>query len=190
MQVYLDAFHFHSGRMDQQMEVHHYCAPLNEDFIQCALFDGNGEGARLVGVEYVISEKLFKTLPGEEKKMWHSHVYEVMSGQLISPDLSESAEKDLMKNIVSTYGKTWHTWPTDHWAGALPLGIPALMMGFIAEGQADPALVEKRDRRFGISTESKRRARTDIKAPQVQTGADGWQTGQAIQLEQRTIPAK
>lgn len=29
------------------------------------------------GVEYVISEKVFKTLPQEEKQLWHSHEFEV-----------------------------------------------------------------------------------------------------------------
>ena len=30
-------------------------------------------GARLIGVEYIISERLFKALPEEEKRFWHSH---------------------------------------------------------------------------------------------------------------------
>jgi hypothetical protein len=29
------------------------------------------------GVEYVVSEKVFQTLPAEEKQLWHSHNYEV-----------------------------------------------------------------------------------------------------------------
>lgn len=30
-------------------------------------------GARLIGVEYIISERLFRELPQDEKKYWHSH---------------------------------------------------------------------------------------------------------------------
>lgn len=30
-------------------------------------------GARLLGVEYIISERLFNELPEEEKRFWHSH---------------------------------------------------------------------------------------------------------------------
>jgi len=30
-------------------------------------------GARLLGVEYIISERLFREQPEEEKKYWHSH---------------------------------------------------------------------------------------------------------------------
>lgn len=35
--AYLDGFHFYNGRMNEQMEVHHYCAILNEELIQCVI---------------------------------------------------------------------------------------------------------------------------------------------------------
>src|SRR5687768_8201865 len=38
--AYLDGFHFYNGRMEQQMEAHHYCAILNDDVIQCVIYDG------------------------------------------------------------------------------------------------------------------------------------------------------
>jgi hypothetical protein len=183
LEVYLDAFHFHNGDMEEQMEIHHYCSQLNEVLIQCALFDGNTAGARLVGVEYVITEKAFKTLPDEEKKMWHSHVYEVKSGQLISPGLSDEAERELMKTIISTYGKTWHTWSMEHMNDRLPLGVPSLMMAFTKDGQAHPGLVEKGGKRFDVSTEAKRKSREDMEAPLVQPGADAWQSGKAFQAK-------
>jgi hypothetical protein len=190
LQIYLDAFHFHNGDFHRQMEVHHFCGGLESGVIQCALFDGKEPGARLIGIEYVIGEAVFASLPVEEKKLWHSHVYEVKSGQLTSPNLSLSGELDLMKQIASTYGKTWHTWHTDHLDGKLPLGVPSLMMGFTADGQADPALVEKRDRKFGISTEAKKRERTDLPSPPVLPGANGWQTGDAFQLKLKKVPMK
>jgi hypothetical protein len=183
--LYLNAFHFHNGDMGTQMEIHHYCGPVSEELTQCALYDARSEGARLVGVEYVISEKAFKGLPDDEKKMWHSHVYEVKSGQLIAPDLSVQAEHDLLKNLISTYGKTFHTWDTHHWDSRLPLGVPSLMMAFTADGQAHAAMVEKRDKSFGISTEAKKRANADIPAPAVQPGADAWQKGDVVQVKLR-----
>jgi hypothetical protein len=36
----------------------------------------------MVGIEYVIAEKLFEGLPADEKKYWHSHKHEVESGML------------------------------------------------------------------------------------------------------------
>ena len=65
--MYLDGFHVAKDDPAVQMEAHHYCNQVNEDLAQCVLFDGNTAAARLTGVEYIISEKLYKTLPAEEK---------------------------------------------------------------------------------------------------------------------------
>src|SRR5690606_24336457 len=85
--TYLDGFHFYNGDLDAQMEAHHYVSRLNEDVHQAIIFDGNGEDAKIMGVEYIISERLFRELPEEEKKLWHSHHYEVRSGTLIAPGI-------------------------------------------------------------------------------------------------------
>src|SRR4051794_16241957 len=53
--AYLDGFHFYSGRRQDQMEAHHYCAILNDDLIQCVIYDGNVKDAKLMGVEYIVS---------------------------------------------------------------------------------------------------------------------------------------
>jgi len=180
--MYLDGFHFYSGNMKGQMEAHHYCTKLNEDVTQCVIYDGNGADAKLMGVEYIISEKLFKNLPDEERKLWHSHAYEVKSGTLIAPGIPPAAEYELMEQIVSTYGKTIHTWHTDL-DKELPLGTPLLMMGFTHDGQLDTTLVQARDQRFNVSTAEKRRNRADIPTPSVQPGANAWQKGEVRQLQ-------
>ena len=90
LNAYLDGFHFYNGNMKGQMEAHHYCANVNEDLIQCVIYDGNANDAKLMGVEYIVSARLFITLPDSEKAMWHSHVHEVKSGQLIAPGIPES----------------------------------------------------------------------------------------------------
>jgi len=178
---YLDGFHFYNGNMKGQMEAHHYCAILSDDMIQCVIYDGNVADAKLMGVEYIVSAKLFQTLPAEEKALWHSHVHEVKSGQLIAPGLPDAAEKALMTKLVGTYGKTWHTWHTDQHKG-LPIGVPQLMMGFTADGQADPKMVAARDQRFNVSSAEKRQQRADIPAPAIDPGADGWQRAHEIQV--------
>lgn len=188
LDAYLDGFHFYNGSLAHQVEAHHYCGHLNEDLIQCVIYDGNGAEAKLMGVEYIVLADMFASLPDAEKHMWHSHVHEVRSGQLIAPDLPDAAERALMEKIANTYGKTWHTWQTDTHAG-LPLGTPQLMMGFTANGQADPALVQSRDERFGVSSETKKRQRVDIEYPGIDRQADAWQKGIVLQLvavEQRS----
>lgn len=180
--AYLDGFHFYNGDKNGQMEAHHYVTVLNEDVMQAVIYDSNTKDARLMGVEYIISERLFKTLPPEEKKLWHSHQYEVKSGSLVAPGLPAVADKALMNKIVNTYGKTWHTWHTDR-DKTLPLGIPALMMGFTAEGQLDPALLADRDRRLDINTQAIKREREDLIAHPVVKGANAWEQGDVIQLK-------
>jgi len=182
MSTYLDGFHFYSGELKGQMEAHHYVTVLNEDVMQAVIYDGNTSDAKLMGIEYIISERLFKTLPEEEKAYWHSHRYEVKSGSLVAPGLPEAAEKPLMSKIVNTYGKTWHTWHTDR-DKTLPLGAPALMMGFTDDGQLNPRLLADRDRRFNIDSHQLRESRKTIVANPVASGADGWQNGTAIQLK-------
>lgn len=183
--TYLDGFHFYSGRMDVQMEAHHYCSILNDDVIQCVIFDGNVKDAKIMGVEYIVSAKIFSTLSDAEKAMWHSHVHEVKSGQLIAPGVPQAAEQALMEKLVNTYGKTWHTWHTDL-QKQLPLGVPQLMMGFTADGQADAAMVEARDRRFGINSAEKRMDRRSIPEPAIDPGADVWERGKAVQIHDPT----
>src|SRR4051794_17695634 len=102
----MDGFHFYSGKMKRQMEKKHYCSVVNEDLNQCVIFDGNSKNSKIMGVEYIISKKAYETLPSDEKKLWHSHVYEVKSGELIAPGIPQAAEHEFMKKIAATYGKT------------------------------------------------------------------------------------
>jgi hypothetical protein len=174
-------FHFYSGDMKRQVRSDHYCTHLNEEVFQCVIYDSAKRDARLIGVEYIISERLFLTLPEDEKKLWHSHRHEVMSGELIAPDLPDAAEKALMKTLVSTYGKTWHFWQVDR-GDALPLGLPKLMMAFTADGQADAAMVAARDESLGIDSKKVRAKRADIETRPPAAGADAWTRGPAFQI--------
>jgi hypothetical protein len=177
-------FHFYSGEQGRQVRADHYCAHLSEDVMQCVIYDSDKKNARLIGIEYIISEALFRQLPEEEKKLWHSHRHEVMSGELVAPGLPEIAEKELMEKLVTTYGKTWHTWQVDRDA-RVPVGIPQLMMAFTADGQIDANKVSARNAELGIDQQKKRQSRAAIPAAPVAPGADAWQKGEVFQLELR-----
>jgi hypothetical protein len=183
--AYLDGFHFYNGNMRGQMEAHHYCAILNDELIQCVIYDGNVKDAKIMGVEYIVSRRLFETLPAGEKPLWHSHVHEVKSGTLVAPGIPEVAEHELMEKLVGTYGKTFHTWHTDL-QKELPIGVPQVMMGFTADGQLDAAILSARDQRMGIDSNEKKRSRADIAAPPIAAGADGWQHGKTVQIADPT----
>ena len=178
--------HFYNGNMERQVIAHHYCSHYNKDVHQCVIYDSDRSQARLVGIEYIISAELFAGLPAEEKPLWHSHLYEVKSGQLTQPDVSAAAENELMKELVGTYGKTWYTWQVDR-GDQLPLGIPQLMMAFVADGQAKPELLAARDAQQGISTAEKKNSRAELVPPAVLSGADDWQKGGAVQLQLHAV---
>lgn len=165
LQVYVVGFHPMAQNPQVQFEAHHFCRQVNQDFMHCALYDGNTEDANLTGIEYIISERLFAELPDEERQYWHPHNGEILSGQLVAPGIPAVAEKELMRGKINSYGKTWHTWNTGH-AGMpgdrLPLGPPHLAWSFSREGEIKPGLTEERDRRLGISTAEKREQRQDL----------------------------
>ncbi|MCF2446722.1 OBAP family protein [Dyadobacter sp. CY345] len=179
--TYLDGFHFYNGNINAQMEAHHYVSQLNEDLYQAIIFDGNKDDAKIMGIEYIITSKLFATLSQEEKLLWHSHSFEVSSGSLIAPGIPEIAEHELMEKLISTYGKTIHTWHTDQ-QRTLPIGAPMIMMGFTKDGQLHSELLNDRDKRFNISTQKKKENRIDIPVPKPASDADAWQKGQIRQF--------
>lgn len=165
MDVHLVGFHPLKDDPEHQMIAHHFCHQVNEDFAQCVLFDGSGRDARLNGIEYIISDKLFQRLPEEEREYWHPHNGEILSGQLVAPGIPEVAEHELMERKINSYGKTWHVWNTGGPGMAgdeLPLGEAALAWSFSRDGEIQPALVEHRDRELGIDTAARRRARQDL----------------------------
>lgn len=163
--VYVVGFHPMRDDPEQQMIAHHYCRVVNEDFIQCVVFDGDTRDARLTGVEYIISERLFESLPENEKRKWHPHNYEILSGTLIAPGLPEKAERALMRRLMNSYGKTWHLWMTGgpgHHPDALPTGDACLAWSFNHDGESDESMIGRRDRAVGISSAKRRRLRAEL----------------------------
>jgi hypothetical protein len=176
MNVYIVGFHPMKDHPEHQMEAHHFCRQVNQDFAQCVLFDGNGRDANLNGIEYIISEKLFETLPAQERQYWHPHNGEILSGQLVAPGIPAVAEKALMKDKMNSYGKTWHVWNTgmlDQGGDQLPLGPAMLAWSFTRDGEARPGLVEQRDKKLGLDSADKRRQRADLQSlSKPQSGVD------------------
>jgi hypothetical protein len=165
----------HVAKKDPKIQfiAQHYCAAHTSDdngdaMFQCVLFDTSAKNAKLLGVEYVVSDKIYRQLPDEEKKYWHPHTYEVLGGGLIAPGLEAEEEKKFMNMILTTWGKTWHTWPDAK--TAVPLGEPLLIWSLMGDGQADESVVAKRDKDFNVSTANIRERRAKefgLEVPQV-----------------------
>ena len=180
--AYVCGLHFYNGDMGRQVIAHHFCSHRSEEFLQCVIYDTNKSDARLIGIEYIISARLFGGLPDEEKRYWHSHQFEVKSGQLTAPGIPEPVEHEIMKKLVNTYGKTWHTWQYDR-HGDLPLGVPQLMMGFTQLGQAQESLVKEVEKEIDYTVEERMKDRQDIEAPAVLVGANGWEQNKIYQIQ-------
>ncbi|KAL9624170.1 MAG: hypothetical protein Q9160_001692 [Pyrenula sp. 1 TL-2023] len=181
--AHLNAFHVYADDPGRCVEANHYCSHLNEDLRQCMIYDDKKE--RLIGVEYLISDKLFKMLSLAERKLWHTHTFEVRSGMLVLPQPStsalpsaawETAETSEMRDILPLYGKTYHFWEVDK-GDPVPLGQPKLMASFrneedvervvgLGEGKASERLCRARDEAYKISTKSKR----ELRERELQTG--------------------
>lgn len=133
-------FHFYGYDMTRQVEAHHYCGHQNEEMRQCLIYDSPDADARLIGLEYIISENLFLTLADDEKPLWHSHEYEVKSGVLFMPGIPGPIQRQDMEKVAKTYGKVFHFWQVDR-GDNLPLGLPQVMMAFTRDGQLYEDLV-------------------------------------------------
>jgi hypothetical protein len=165
MSMYLNGFHAAKDDAQMQMESHHYCDQVNEEFAQCILYDGNTADARIHGLEYIISERLYGTLAADEKAYWHPHNFEILSGQLRMPGLPDVAEKEALAGKMNSYGKTWHVWMTGMHGqkpDALPVGPPHLAWSFNKEGEANQAMVADRDKRFGFNSAEEKQDRQDL----------------------------
>ncbi|KAJ4362280.1 hypothetical protein N0V83_010373 [Neocucurbitaria cava] len=185
--AHLNAFHAyaHEPKRDA-VEANHYCAHLNDEVRQCILYDSPTLPARIIGIEYMITPRLYDTLGAEEQKLWHSHVFEVKSGMLIMPRPTgvpeaawEVAENKEMEEVVQLYGKVYHLWQTDR-GDKLPLGEPQLMTSYTAADQMPDfeKKIEDRDRRFGSDFRRKKEVRQYIEEPKIHENADAtWAKG-------------
>ncbi|MFL5329067.1 MAG: DUF1264 domain-containing protein [Gemmataceae bacterium] len=132
-----------------QIVTEHYCGPCGDGLHQCLLYDSTKPHAKLLGVEYIVTDEIYQKLPKEEKKYWHPHTYEVLSGGLIAPEMSAEDEFKFMSYIMPTWGKTWHTWPDP--STPVPMGEPLLIWSLMADNHTDKKIVEERDRIHGVT---------------------------------------
>jgi hypothetical protein len=176
-----DSILFFSGEPKRQMEVHSLCNWMNDDVAQCLLYDSDRSNARLIGVEYLVSERIFKALPEDEQKLWSSKQFEVKSGIEVAPRLPQTAENQLMQELVNMYGKNFCTWQVDrHY---LPLGTPKMLFNLSDDGPSpDSVLLERRAKKLNADPQKLREERSDIVAHDVHPNADGWKRGEVPDL--------
>jgi hypothetical protein len=151
-----------------QLITEHYCGHIAGGMHQCLLYESAEKNARLLGVEYIIPDEMYRTLPETEQRYWHPHTYEVLGGGLVGPEMKADEEMKFMKFILTTWGKTWHTWPDPK--TPVPMGEPLLMWSLMGDDQVDKELVAERDKRLNVSASALRDVRTKeigFEVPQV-----------------------
>ena len=149
----------HCAKKDPRILIvtQHYCGMVGEGMHQCLLYDSVGKNARLLGVEYIVTDEIYRKLPEVEKRYWHPHTYEVLSGGLIAPTMKPDDEMEFMKGLLLTWGKTWHTWPDP--TTPVPMGEPMLMWSLTGDGQGDTNVIAARDKEFRVKTADIRKQR-------------------------------
>ncbi len=181
--LYLADIHFISGNLSAQYIAHHFCHFVNEDFMQCALFNDTTPNARFIGNEYFITKALFDTLSDDERTLWHSHPYEVQSGLFVAPDLTPEDELIVMEWLMGTFGKVADTWS---FFDSFPFGHPKLGMALALDSQVDWDVADLMDQQLNLSTthQERRQQRADFIAPPATPGADNYLvTGNATQYQ-------
>lgn len=163
LSIHLVGVHPEKDNPLHQSLVHHYCRQMDPDLAQCALYDGDKQDSNLMGIEYIVSGKTYDSLPVTEKKYWHPHNFEILSGMLNAPDFPADVEKNALKGKMNSYGKTWHVWRTRNCCNGnkLPLGAPSLMWSLNHDGEATP-LVQQKLKDSGIDVAAKRKDRADL----------------------------
>jgi hypothetical protein len=102
--------HLQKETPERSAIAYHFCKPLNDDVCQCVIYDGTGADAKLIGIEYLVSDAVYQTMPTEEKVYWHDHKFEVDHGLIRSLIQSGDEEKATLAKVRTLWGKVYHTW--------------------------------------------------------------------------------
>lgn len=89
---------------------YHFCKSVNDELSQCVLYDGTGPDARLIGIEYLVTDAVYQGMPAAEKVYWHNHEFEIDAGLLKSLTQSGDDERATLAQVRSMWGKVYHTW--------------------------------------------------------------------------------
>jgi len=101
---------------DPSLRVEHFCKPHDRVMMVCQLYDSNSVNATLIGIEYIITQEQYDSLPNREKPYWHAHREELRPERAdpMMPELSPEQAQAEMAKMLPTWGKVIITWiPSD-----------------------------------------------------------------------------
>ena len=101
---------------DPSLRVEHFCKPHDSIMMVCQLYYSNSANATLIGIEYMITQEQYDSLPNREKPYWHAHREELRPERAdpMMPELSPEQAQAEMAKMFPTWGKVIITWiPSD-----------------------------------------------------------------------------
>ncbi len=100
---------------DPALRVEHFCKPSDRIVLVCQLYDGASANATLIGVEYIVTQEQYASLPDREKPYWHAHRVELRPDRAdpVMPELSPEEARAEMAKLMPTWGKVVITWNPD-----------------------------------------------------------------------------
>ncbi len=123
--LHIDADQHFGGAHAAQI-AHHWCKAINPNLTECQLYDADGPGARLIGVETIVPASVWKTFAPAEQAQWHFHKTELAKIHATLPGMSKDQQAKVMAAIAPTYGKVWILWNPA--ANVNPSGQPTVVV--------------------------------------------------------------
>jgi hypothetical protein len=121
--LHIDAKYHFPG--DGQVIAHHYCKEISGGLTQCQIYDGEGQDARLVGMEVVVNVETSESFTEEEKALWHYHRDEIPLVEATIQDLPEEEAARIAQGLMETYGKVFLLY--DPTMQDMPMGEPIVL---------------------------------------------------------------
>jgi hypothetical protein len=92
---------------DPSLRVEHFCKPNDKIMMVCQLYDDDSANATLMGVEYIITQQQYDSLPDREKPYWHAHREEFRPERAdpMIPELSPEEAMAEMAKMLPTWVK-------------------------------------------------------------------------------------
>ena len=97
---------------DPSLRIEHFCKPSDKIMMVCQLYDSNSANATLIGIEYIITQQQYDSLPNREKPYWHAHREELRPERAdpMMPELTPEQTQAEMAKMLPTWGKVIITW--------------------------------------------------------------------------------
>jgi hypothetical protein len=97
---------------DPSLRIEHFCKPSDKIMMICQLYDSNSANATLIGIEYIITQQQYDSLPDREKPYWHAHREEFSPNRAdpMMPELTPEQAQAEMAKMLPTWGKVIITW--------------------------------------------------------------------------------